>query len=530
MRVPEFEVALDRSPCPIHGLFFLHCQSMMLTTLALALPAAAGGDFSLTDEPLVGFAKRVDGTTTAYAEVEGAPNAPFLLFATPLGEDFDPLTDVPIFSGVLDVAGHASAAILVSPELADAEASSYAVNAVYLWNGQLFQPNTGQITVGTSSGAQLLDFDFAPGFDEPVPGQQIDDEYGELGLTVSAVNNTGGPNMAIVFDSTTPTGGDTDLATPGPGTGNDESLGQLLIIAENDFDADNDGLVDDPDDEQKGGVISFAFDVPTEVESVRLVDIDDQMPSEIRYVIEGVAGFTTVPVNDVGDNGVQEVLIGDGKVELLEVYFGGSGAVADILLFPCPIVVDFNETPTGRPLDLPAGTVITDQLADLGVTFSCIAGAPGLPNKCIIFDSGNPTGGDFDLATPGPGENNDTFLGNLLIIAENDIDADNDGLVDDPDDSASGGFINFDFDQNVVFFGFQVIDVDSVEIDAIRLFDEFDNVLVQADLGPIGENSVQDFDLGAGIAGVRRGEFFFSGSGGIDSIRFCPEEETPTPQ
>ncbi|MEO0652661.1 MAG: hypothetical protein AAFZ65_18455, partial [Planctomycetota bacterium] len=143
----------------------------------------------------------------------------------------------------------------------------------------------------------------------------------------------------------------------------------------------------------------------------------------------------------------------------------------------------------------------------------------------------NPTGGDFDLATPGFGENNDTFLGNLLILAENDVDADMDGLVDDPDDSADGGTIRFDFDQNVTFFGFQVIDVDSKEIDAILLFDEFDNVLIAADLGPIGENSVQSFDVDGGVPGVRRGEFFFSGSGGIDSIRFCPDgSEPPTPQ
>ena len=127
----------------------------------------------------------------------------------------------------------------------------------------------------------------------------------------------------------------------------------------------------------------------------------------------------------------------------------------------------------------------------------------------MIFDSGNPTGGDEDLQTPGPGENNDTPLGNLLIIAEDDVDADNDGLVDDPDDSAEGGTIRFDFSTTVTFFGFQVIDVDSKEIDAIVLFDINDNILVAADLGPIGENSVHGSD--APETAAQEIAYFFSG-------------------
>ena len=66
------------------------------------------------------------------------------------------------------------------------------------------------------------------------------------------------------------------------------------------------------------------------------------------------------------------------------------------------------------------------------------------PNVCISFDSGNPTGGDRDLGTPNqafggpgvgsggepgmPGENN-TALHNVLIIAEDVGDANQDGLV-----------------------------------------------------------------------------------------------------
>ncbi|MEO0649639.1 MAG: hypothetical protein AAFZ65_03030, partial [Planctomycetota bacterium] len=367
----------------------------MLTALALSLPVAATGtDFIQTSEPLIGFAKRVDGATTAYAEVTGAPSAPFMLMAGEPGAAFDLEATFPVFVGTFNEAGRASVAIAIPEEIAAIPGKKYSLHAVYAANGQVFQPQPGQTFVGGSTGAQLLDFDCAPGFDEPQGGQQIDDEYAEVGIAISAVNNTGSPNKAILFDSGNPTGGDEDLATPGPGTANNEALGQLLIIAENDADANNDGFVDVPDDEQAGGVLTFDFDEPTEVESIRVVDIDDQMPSEIRIVQDGVPGMTVFPLNDVGDNGVQEVLIGLTDVTSLGVYLGGSGAVADVLLFPCPIVIDFNETPFGKPVGVQTGETITDQFAAFGVTFSA-EGAGDNPDKAIIFDSGNPTGGDF---------------------------------------------------------------------------------------------------------------------------------------
>ena len=98
----------------------------------------------------------------------------------------------------------------------------------------------------------------------------------------------------------------------------------------------------------------------------------------------------------------------------------------------------------------------------------------GGPNLAIIFDSGTELdtadgdlegpnlsgGGSWDGGNLAPG----TYLGNLLLIAENDKDENGDGRIDDPDDEASGGYIHIIF--NTVFnladsdFGFDLVDIE----------------------------------------------------------------------
>lgn len=82
-------------------------------------------------------------------------------------------------------------------------------------------------------------------------------------------------------------------------------------------------------------------------------------------------------------------------------------------------VINFN--------DLSAGTVVDNEYSAEGVTVSAVGGS----GQAMIFDTANPTGGDWDLQT-----NN---LGKALIISE-------DGDSSDPDDNASGGILRFTFD------------------------------------------------------------------------------------
>ena len=119
------------------------------------------------------------------------------------------------------------------------------------------------------------------------------------------------------------------------------------------------------------------------------------------------------------------------------------------------IILDFN--------DLQTGEVVTNQYENMGIIISANNLGWG-PDIAIVFDSNNPTGEDFDLASPWFGGNipSQTNLEKILIIAENDADSNNDGLIDNPDDEGSrpAGSIYFDFDETMCSVGFDLIDVE----------------------------------------------------------------------
>jgi hypothetical protein len=164
-------------------------------------------------------------------------------------------------------------------------------------------------------------------------------------FTLSCINDGGGPNSLILFDSQNPTGGDADLGTPnedfdGPGEGrggssgrpgeNNTNWGNLMIIAENVFDGDGDGLVDDPDDEAGGGIIVFEFEKAVIVTRVVLVDIDWGETAEVRLYNE-VGLAATLPAQALGSNSIQ-TLEGNSHLGVLrmEIEVCSSAAVAEI--------------------------------------------------------------------------------------------------------------------------------------------------------------------------------------------------------
>jgi len=118
----------------------------------------------------------------------------------------------------------------------------------------------------------------------------------------------------------------------------------------------------------------------------------------------------------------------------------------------CPMVLDFDFNALGQQIQ--AGEHVGDAYAAWGIDIvvwnTMAMTSQGYP---AAFNSSQPTGGDWDLGTPnqdfgGPGIGggggfgqpgaNMASLGNLLIAAENTIDANNDGLLDSPDDNATG--------------------------------------------------------------------------------------------
>ncbi len=170
------------------------------------------------------------------------------------------------------------------------------------------------------------------------------------GFRLTVENHGGGPNSLILFGSHAPTGQDVDLGAPnasfgGPGIGaggaagqpgeNALPLGNLLIIAQDIVDfSPPDGLVDDPGDEAAGGLIRFDFADPTIVETIHLVDIDEQNRAGITlHLGDQIIGTTAAEPR--GDNSVQSIQLDHfGAVTRMEVELVGSGAIGWMSYLP----------------------------------------------------------------------------------------------------------------------------------------------------------------------------------------------------
>lgn len=191
---------------------------------------------------------------------------------------------------------------------------------------------------------------------------------------------------------------------------------------------------------------------------------------------------------------------------------------------------------------LPAGTILDQVYSAGGVGPILVAGmSPAFPgqNVCLIFDSANPSGTDFDLGTPneqfgGPGVGaggemgspfeNSMALGNVAIIAENLVDMNGDGLVDDPDDGDElNSLIMFDFGTNVgpvTIDAITLIDVEADELQAtVDMYDGAMTLISQVLLPQLADNGVATIALG-GVSGVSTMVVSLHGSGAIDNLVF----------
>ena len=154
-------------------------------------------------------------------------------------------------------------------------------------------------------------------------------------------------------------------------------------------------------------------------------------------------------------------------------------------------------------------------------------------NAAMVFDSSNPTGGDFDIGTPnsmygGPGignggASNDTALGNVLILSE-DLD------TNDPDDIFELGasfFFDFSANEAVTLNSFDILDIEeSSNPTVVNLFDIDGNIIYTQQVTPGGDNSKATVDLNA-TANVAFMEIIMNSSGAIDNIALDLEIEEP---
>jgi hypothetical protein len=200
--------------------------------------------------------------------------------------------------------------------------------------------------------------------------------------------------------------------------------------------------------------------------------------------------------------------------------------------------------------NLQHGTIVNNQYQeDFGLTISA-HNLQRQHNIAGIFDSTLTPTRDSDLEDPWSTGNipTNTTLGKLLIIQENMIDSNEDGLLDYPDDEGRrpAGSLFFDFEDMITSFGFDLVDVETPEIGNDRGYvATFHNNGVEvATVGfgdfidPLssfydptinyGDNSANKIApitaLQLGVDGFDFVEVNFGGSAAIDNIQFTPHE------
>jgi len=191
-------------------------------------------------------------------------------------------------------------------------------------------------------------------------------------------------------------------------------------------------------------------------------------------------------------------------------------------------VIDFEDFNSG---DIVSEIFLTDPFENAGV--SGVTMAFPNSNAAMIFDSSNPTGGDYDIGTPnemygGPGignggASNYVALGNVLILSE-DLDA------SDPDDILEiGASFVFDFSANedVTLKTFDILDIEaSNNPTVVNLYDTNNTIIFTDEVIPGGDNSKTTVDL-QNTANVAFMEIIMNSSGAIDNIALELETEEP---
>jgi hypothetical protein len=185
-----------------------------------------------------------------------------------------------------------------------------------------------------------------------VHGSVVNTQYS--GVTISAINTGGGPNLAVAFDSNLSGTRDDDLEfDTGWSTGNlapDTRLGNLLIIQENPNGC-QDGICDAPDDEgsRPAGTLIFDFDVAVTSFGLDLVDVESLSQEDGSIVFFDGASSVTIDMSTflagliLGNHSANRVdpfqladLPGLSQITRVELNLNGSGGVDNVTFEPVP--------------------------------------------------------------------------------------------------------------------------------------------------------------------------------------------------
>ena len=194
------------------------------------------------------------------------------------------------------------------------------------------------------------------------------------------------------------------------------------------------------------------------------------------------------------------------------------------------VTINFDNDGNGGPLA--AGTIVGDEYANLGVTISGTSnGAPAAGNRAMIFDSANPTGGDFDLGSPnqdfggpgvgagggqgGPGPNMNP-LGNIMILSF-------DGNSADPNDEPLGGTFSMTWEEPVQINHVGLLDIDSEETGGTIMTLIFEDGSQSIDIPALGDNSFQKVPIN--VNGVIEMHINMVSSGAVTEVKYTVDGE-----
>jgi hypothetical protein len=213
----------------------------------------------------------------------------------------------------------------------------------------------------------------------------------------------------------------------------------------------------------------------------------------------------------------------DGCVDGPSARTGGGSTCA-----PVWALIDFE--------GLAEGAVVSSVSSGAGISGTAIPGTIGVygdsadpaitTNAAILFDatcSGGCSGGDTDLYKPA--------LGKVLIIAEDLVDQNHNGRIDDPDDAdLVHAPLEFDFSNwgstgRVTVVSMSILDVEADEMNAtVELYAGGPGGTLVAppiQLPTTGNNGLQTASINVG--GVDFMRVTLNGSGAIDNIRIMPD-------
>jgi len=218
--------------------------------------------------------------------------------------------------------------------------------------------------------------DFVIDFAGLPPGTVLGEQYSARGVHISGLaNGAGFPDAILVFDSNGSGSQDPDLEV---------DVGNIAILAKNLNDAEADGLVDHPDENDLGGEQVYRFDQPVHIGSFLFIDKDHGTPDEAIAYDSGGNEILTVPIPLAGDGSVQRIDMEAGDVSRLVIAYRDSAALTGIEVCP-PVAAptpDPTPTPTGiataTPAPSPTPTALLILLPPTGGGLGPVDGLPGV--------------------------------------------------------------------------------------------------------------------------------------------------------